>query len=67
MRKFLFDVECFIRDGESFFSLRFMDLKIISDDLFTAYVNCHNYIHHFLNGFSFFFIIKNVIDYDYYE
>lgn len=63
MKKYLFDVEVLVRDGEDFFSLRFMDLKMISDDLFTAYVNCHNYIHHFLNGSSvssFFFIIKNM-------
>ena len=63
VKRFLFDVEVLVRDGENSFSLRFKDLKVECLDEFTAYVDCHNYIHHFLNGSTvspFFFIIKNM-------
>ena len=63
MKKYIFDVDCLIRDGESFFSLYFKDLTIIADDLFGAYENCYNYVHNFLNRAivsDYFFIVKRM-------
>lgn len=39
-RKYLFDVECLIRDGESLFSLHFLDFPIFASDKFEAYYAC---------------------------
>lgn len=63
MKKYIFDVDCLIRDGESFFSLYFKDLAIIVDDLFDAYESCYNYVHNFLNRAvvcDYFFIVKRM-------
>ena len=52
MREFLFDVECLVRDGESFFSLYLQDVSIISDNKFDAYQSCQVYVLNFLNSCS---------------
>lgn len=52
MKKYLFDVEVLVRDGESFFSLCFKDVSIISDNKFDAYQSCQVYVLNFLNSCS---------------
>lgn len=56
MRKYLFDVECLVRDGESFFSLYFKDLSIIANDKFQACFLCEKYVLNFMN-------VSNLFDY----
>lgn len=62
MKKYLFDVECLVRDGESFFSLYFKDISVHSVDLFSAYVKCHSFVHSFLSSAAndYFFILKKM-------